>query len=288
MVTTQPDPDGRRWGVSSPRVVTLVEGYLADAATRTHARLGDVVGVALTTAVDGGEPLTAGASSSLAAEVDHLQYTLGRGPCLDALRGGGEAYVADLAHDVRWGRYGPEAAALGARSCFSVPVLDEGAGVLGVVKVYAGRVDGLDEAQRRTVRAFALEVAGGAGLANTLVATVLELDDRADAMDTRRTIDLATGVLMGRLGCSSEAAFDLLRRESQNHNVKVTDVAADLLSRTSAPAGTVGTAGPDGTAEPVWTAGPAWDGVPEQTTAAPRTALRAPFRRRGEAPARGR
>ena len=54
-------------------------------------------------------------------------------------------------------------------------------------------------------------------------------------MDTRRTIDLATGLLMGRLGCGPEDAFDLLRRESQNHNQKLSDVATGLLARPAVP-----------------------------------------------------
>ena len=248
-VATTSSAPGRRWGVSSPEVLSLVEGYLQDAATRTHVRLGDVAGVAITSAVASGAPLTAGSSTALAAQVDEVQYAIGIGPCLDALREGRETYVPDLAADPRWGRYGTEAAALGVRSSHSVPVLDGRAEVVGVVKVYSTAVDGLDEAQRRVTHEFGLEVAGGVGLANTLVATAQELEDRIDAMDTRRTIDLATGLLMGRLGCTPEEAFHLLRRESQNHNVKVHDVAADLLAK------------------------------PEPE---------APFRRRGDAPAHGR
>ena len=266
---TASSPSLRRWGVASPEVLTLVEGYLQDAATRTHERLGDVAGVAITSAVAGGDPLTAGASTVLAAEVDRVQYTIGIGPCLDALREGRETYVPDLSRDPRYRPYGVEAARLGVRTSLSVPVVDEGSGVVGVVKVYSSQVDGLDGRQRRAGRAFALEVAGGVGLANTLVSTSLELDDRIEAMDTRRTIDLATGLLMGRLGCSPEDAFDLMRRESQNHNVKVHDVATDLISRPS-PATTEAAAAPE---------------QPEQLT---RTATRAPFRRRGEAPAHGR
>lgn len=258
-----PSTADHRWGVSSPEVVTLVEGFLSDAAHRAHDQLGDVLGVAITTSVAGGDPLTAGASTALAAEVDHVQYVIGHGPCLDALRGHGEIYVPDLGGDPRWQPYGQEAAALGARSSVSVPMVDGGPTVLGVVKVYSGRLDGLDERQRRAARELALEMSGGVGLANTLVTTSQELDDRIEAMDTRRTIDLATGVLMGRLGCGAEEAFALLRLESQNHNTKLSEVAADLLARTS-------------------------DTGNADSDALPRTTLQAPFSRRGDAPARGR
>jgi GAF domain-containing protein len=267
VVTTTPSAD--RWGVSSPEVLAMVEGYLQDAAARTHARLGDVAGVAITSAVAGGAPLTAGASTTVAAEVDLVQYSVGHGPCLDALREGREHYVPDLEHDPRWARYGAEAAALGVRSSHSVPVFDDRSVVVGVVKTYSSEVDGLDEQQRQTGRELGLEVAGGIGLASSLVATSLELEDRIEAMDTRRTIDLATGLLMGRLGCGPEEAFDLLRRESQNHNVKLHDVATDILAQPFVAT----------------TEGTAVAGLRERL---PRTATRAPFRKRGEAPARGR
>ena len=259
----------RSFGVSSVEVLTLVEGYLEDAATRTHDRLGDVAGVAITTAVAGGDPLTVGASTALAAEVDRVQYAIGVGPCLDALREGRETYVPDLGRDPRWAPYGVEAVGLGVRTSLSVPVVAGRSGVVGVVKVYASAVDGLDDEQRRRGRELALEVAGGLGLAATLVRTSLELDDRIEAMDTRRTIDLATGLLMGRLGCGPDEAFGLLRRESQNRNTKVHDVAAGLLARPSAA-----------TEE-----GAAVAGLHEHLATG---AGQAPFRRRGEAPSHGR
>ncbi len=253
----EPTSPDHRGGVSSPEVLVLVEGYLAEMATRAHTRLGEVLGVAVTTSVAGGEPLTVGASSARAAEVDLVQHAIGHGPCLSTLAGGGEIYVPDLATDPRWQPYGRRAAELGARCSLSVPVVDDRLGILGVAKVYAERVDALDAGQRRTARELALELAGGLGLASSLVSTSLELDDRIEAMGTRRMIDLATGLLMGRLGCDPETAFGLLRRESQNRNTKLHDVAVDLLAQTPAPQGL-------------------------------RPTDEAPFSRRGETPVRGR
>ena len=264
MTKAMPDvsPAQHQFGVPSTEVLDLVADYLTDVAGRAHDRLGDVIGVAVTTAVDGGDPMTTGASTEQAAQVDLVQYAIGLGPCLNALQGGGGAYVPDLAADERWGEYGAAAAERGARSCISVPVHDTDERVVGVLKVYASEVDGLDAGQQDLARAVALEMAGGFGLTSALVATSYELSDRIEAMDRRRTIDLATGVLMGRLGVSAADAFAALRRESQNQNVKLRDVAAKLLSVTSpSSADGSGTAG-SATAE-------------------------APFSRRGEPPAPG-
>ena len=132
----------------SQEVLDLIDEYLDQVAADTHRLLGEVAGVAVTMADRRGRPLTVGSSTELARAVDELQYRLGDGPCLNALRGGGGDYVPSLAADTRWGRYGPEAAELGARCCQSVPVEGHD-GVVAVFKVYAGVVYGLTLEQRR-------------------------------------------------------------------------------------------------------------------------------------------
>lgn len=251
---------GEERGVLSSEVLVLVEDYLTDVTERAHERLGDVVGVALTTSVEGGEPVTTGASTAQVVEIDAVQYSIGTGPCLQALRGGGGQYVPDLANDDRWGDYGPAAAGLGARSCVSIPVLGGDEQVLGVLKVYSAAVDGLSVDQRELAGEVALAMSGGLGLASALVSTSHELEDRIEAMDRRRTIDLATGVLMGRTGLGAEVAFEALRRESQNTNTKLRDLAARLLE----PSG-------DATAE----------GATDSQVG---STVQAPFSRRGQSP----
>jgi GAF domain-containing protein len=99
----------------------------------------------------GGVPVTIGASTELAREVDQLQYVIGIGPCLHALATGEGMYVADLAADDRWADYGPRAATLGAKCCVSLPIRTDDDPV-GVLKVYGSEVDGLDEWQRELSR----------------------------------------------------------------------------------------------------------------------------------------
>ena len=212
-------------------LVPLLSDYLDDVAERTAARLGDVAGVAVTLSLHG-EPWTVGSSNVLAREVDQIQYEVGVGPCLLALREGVATYVADLAADDRWGDYGPQAAAHGAASCISVPVL-LGESPAAVVKVYSARVDGLTPAQQDLARAVAPEVAGGVRLALTLGQQAQALDDRTAAMATRRVIDLALGVLMERDQCSAAGAFDTLRSTSQRRNVKLRVAAQQVLASVS-------------------------------------------------------
>jgi AmiR/NasT family two-component response regulator len=48
-------------------------------------------------------------------------------------------------------------------------------------------------------------------------------------MSTRRVIDLAIGVQMGRLNTDPDTAFGMLRKASQARNIKLRDVAQELL-----------------------------------------------------------
>lgn len=202
--------------------------YLNGQALRSHEQLGDVAGVAVTVAL-GGEPLTIGASTQLARDVDTLQYGIGVGPCMHALTTGEGQYVADLASDQRWGAYGPRAAALGAASCLSLAIDDDGLPV-GVFKVYSSRIDGLSDEQRELGQTIALQLAAGMGLAHVLATQAEELDDRTAAMDQRRQIDLAVGVLMERAQSGPEQAFFQLRRRSNDANLKLREAANEILA----------------------------------------------------------
>lgn len=49
------------------------------------------------------------------------------------------------------------------------------------------------------------------------------------AMGTHGVIGQAIGLVMARRGCDSAAAFDVLRRASQNHNIKLAEVAHRIV-----------------------------------------------------------
>ncbi len=214
-------------GRASQDALPLLLGYLDDVAVRTAGRMGLNGGVAITMDADV-DPVTAGSSSDLAWEVDQLQYEIGLGPCLHALRTGEGLYVVDLGVDDRWRDYGPRAAERGAASCVSTPVLVDDR-VAAVLKAYAREIDGISAAQQALLTSVAAEVAGGIGLATHLTAQARELDDRAAAMDTRRSIDLALGVLVERTGGTVDDAFALLRRYSQQYNIKINEAARKIM-----------------------------------------------------------
>lgn len=57
------------------------------------------------------------------------------------------------------------------------------------------------------------------------------------ALHTRPVIDWAVGILMAQTPCGPERAFDMLRIASQRSDVKLRDVAAQIVERTTRRAG---------------------------------------------------
>lgn len=220
------DPGG--YGSAEAELVPLLTDYLDDVATTTAGQLGHIAGVAVTLSVDGA-PFTIGASTELARDVDLIQYRIGRGPCLHALHHGIGQYVPDLAHDDRWGEYGPLAAARGAASCVSIPVVVDDAPA-AVFKVYSAEVDGLSRVQRMIAEHSARDIVGGVALARHLSRQAQHIDDRSAAMTTRRAIDMAIGIVMHERNTDADSAFRALREMSQARNIKVSKIAQEIVA----------------------------------------------------------
>jgi ANTAR domain len=53
-----------------------------------------------------------------------------------------------------------------------------------------------------------------------------------DALETRDLIGQAKGIIMGSMGCTADEAFVLLKKQSQAENRKLTEIAADIVSKT--------------------------------------------------------
>ncbi len=119
------------------------------------------------------------------------------------------------------------AAGTGIRSVLSLPLTS--GGQLGALNLYAcfpvafGVVD----------RARAAILASLAGLAYSVAHSHEDEDRRAlslhTALSTRETIGQALGILMERERINSDQAFDILRRASQHLNIKLREVAQNLV-----------------------------------------------------------
>jgi serine phosphatase RsbU (regulator of sigma subunit) len=110
----------------------------------------DAAGISL---VQAGDVSTAASTSSAARRVDAVQYLLGDGPCLTAIREARLVPVGDFAQDRRWPRVADQARVDGIRSSLSLPLFD-GDAVVGGLNLYADRPDAFDDSSRRVAGAI--------------------------------------------------------------------------------------------------------------------------------------
>jgi AmiR/NasT family two-component response regulator len=71
--------------------------------------------------------------------------------------------------------------------------------------------------------------------ASVAVASARQEATLAEAIDARKLIGQAMGMLMERYGVDEDRAFAILRRYSQDHNIKLRDVAQQLVHTRELP-----------------------------------------------------
>lgn len=173
-------------------------------------------------------PQTVVATADFVREVDDIQYHLWEGPCVSAVSEGAPRTSGNLGGEAQWPKFGPRVGRLGVHSALSVPLLLPDR-VLGALNVYARPRDAFDADAMRIGQAFAGPAAVSVSNAQMLAQAERLAGQLAAALTSRAEIDQALGVLMSRSGLSAAAAFDRLRAMSQSQNVKLADVARDLL-----------------------------------------------------------
>ncbi|MER5584593.1 GAF and ANTAR domain-containing protein [Streptomyces asoensis] len=198
-----------------------VQGTLDEIAA-SAVRLVDGCDAAGILAVRKGRSVTLSSCGELVEESDRLQGELAEGPCFDLAdraKDGERVYrIADMSRpQPAWPRFAAAAHELGIGSMTGVLLYthDED---FGALNLYARRPGTFGED---------VETAGWllASHAAVALADAHAVDQLEDAMKTRHAIGEAMGILRERHHLSEEEAFDVLRRISQQHNVKLRDVA---------------------------------------------------------------
>ena len=172
---------------------------------------------------------TPAATSDLAVVGDRLQYETGEGPCLSAIWDEETVYAPDLANDSRWLNWGPRVAeATGARSSFSVRLftVNDTLGALNLYSTGVAAFDGEDKAE-------AVAIAAHISIA---VAAAQKIEQFEAALDSRTIIAQACGLVMERFKIDSVQAFALLTRLSSTQNIKLRDIATELVLTRLLPA----------------------------------------------------
>jgi hypothetical protein len=213
-----------------------VAGVLEQVVRATFAVVPDADTVSVSLRSTDGALHTPVETDPLAVKLDDLQNQYGHGPCFEAARKEGTSYTysGDLATEEDWPQFGPAAAELGYLSVLSTALVPDAAPprLSGALNIYCNRPRKLGN---ETTRAQALLLATHASLAlaRTEAVRLAELREThlRRAIESRDVIGQAKGILMQRRGFSADDAFDLLRRTSQELNVKLVDLAHTLASR---------------------------------------------------------
>ena len=222
---------------AAPSAEVLAEG-LRKAASRKSSResLESVIAMAVEvgpcdsasiTMLEKGRKLsTAAASDDRVLQADQLQYQLDEGPCLDAVWVEGQFVVSDLLADGRWPRWAPQAAELGVSGMLSLHLFTDAA--LGSLNLYSMRPREFDATDVETARIIAAH-------ASVVLAYARVEQNLWQAIDSRNVIGQAQGILMERYQITQSTAFAVLKRYSQNHNLKLAVVAEELVSTGALP-----------------------------------------------------
>ncbi|MGB9011790.1 MAG: GAF and ANTAR domain-containing protein [Aeromicrobium sp.] len=170
---------------------------------------------------------TAAATSARVAASHDLQIVHNEGPCLDAIDGDGVYVVPDTATDSRWLKWGPAVQALGLRSAVSVR-LETRDRRYGSLNLYSSTVEAFDEDDVAVATIFTRH-------ASVALAAKHNEDGLQIAIDARKLIGQAQGILMERFDIDDDRAFQFMRRQSQDRNEKLRDIAAWIVENRGNP-----------------------------------------------------
>jgi GAF domain-containing protein len=185
-------------------------------------------GVALYTR--GSRPEVAAVTDSVVADVYDLQLSSQTGPLVTALQEKTTVLIRDTTTDDRWPVWAAKVAALGVRSVLDVPLVT-GAGAhqtVGVLGLYSPAPDAFDVDDEAIAHILARH-------ASVAVASARHEETMAQAVDARKLVGQAMGILMERFDVDGDRAFAILKRYSQDTNTKLRDVAQHLIDTRKLP-----------------------------------------------------
>ncbi|MEX3508442.1 response regulator receiver protein [Kocuria sp. WRN011] len=169
-------------------------------------------------------------SHELLEDLDELQFHHGDGPCLTAARDKQVVYVPDTRSDTRWPEYGKAAAEMGTYSILGVPMELESGAAAGL-DVYATRPRAFDVPAVELIEQEVAAVSSALRLALRLESQRDVEKDLTAAINSRTVINLAVGIVMGQNRCSQGEAVDILTAASNHRNIKLRDLAAELVAK---------------------------------------------------------
>lgn len=175
------------------------------------------------TLVEDGNVVSVASTDPIAERIDELQAKHDIGPCLMAAWTQTHVVIDDYDAETRWQLFTEDVTAqTPVRSSASFPLYREGAS-MGALNIHADQTHVFDDATITMGSTFA-----------TQAALALHADTRQQqfdaALSSRDVIGQAKGMLMQEYKVDANAAFEMIRRISQDSNTKLVDLARRIVA----------------------------------------------------------
>jgi GAF domain-containing protein len=181
------------------------------------------------TVLDDGRPRAAGHTAGDVQAV-HALWREPHGPFATAANEQATVVIDDLtAHAVE-----SAARAEGLRSVLATALMC-GDSVVGVLTLYGRKPGAFASLDQRELAPFLEQAAVTMRNARDYTAAATLNDQLRDALASRAVIEQAKGAIMAGRRISADEAFELLRRSSQRRNIKLREVAQEVVDSTRPP-----------------------------------------------------
>lgn len=168
---------------------------------------------------------TAAASDDVARRVDELEREVGEGPCVDAILEDAAQLDPDVLTDSTWPKLRDRVVAqtpVGSMAAFRILMDGRKVGALNLFGDEPGSLDTGSVDQASVLAAFA---------SVALVAAARDEQARTlrEGLDSNREIGKAIGLMMAFHKVDDQQAFDILRTASQEMNLKLSEIARQVV-----------------------------------------------------------
>ncbi|MEV8379199.1 GAF and ANTAR domain-containing protein [Kribbella sp. NPDC056861] len=173
-------------------------------------------------------PEVLAATDTKLAELYRLQIEAGQGPLLTTIAEEATVYIPDIATEDRWSdSWRAQLAQAGFASAVHLPLMVAGR-ARAVLSLYSDKPHGFDADDLAVAHILAEH-------ASVAISTARHNHSMTQAVDARRLVGQAIGILMERFQLDSDRTFEVLKRYSQDSNRKLRAVADEIIATRELP-----------------------------------------------------
>jgi hypothetical protein len=195
----------------------------------------DVAAAGLMLAAPEGDLRVMASSNATMRGLELFELQAQQGPCLDCYRSGEPVLNQNLtAASDRWPQFSAEAWAAGFRSVHALPMRLRGL-VIGALNLFQIESGEMRSADIVAAQAFADVATIGILQNRASLEAQLVNEQLTSALNSRVLIEQAKGMLAERGDLDMETAFNQLRAHARHHNLRLVDVARDLINGNLTP-----------------------------------------------------